>query len=286
MQLLELSDATSFLDFSRSFLVTSEAENNLLLSSAWTLARSSMTRSRRLSFFVVEDNARVVCAALNSSERRLLISQCSPEAATYLAHELQRRDIKIRGVLGPRLSIEAFSAAGGALEPKLSQKILRLETLLPYTNANGLLRVAKEKDLKLLLKWSLQFATECALDESQAETEETVHRYVENRQLFIWEDSRPVAMAGFGGVTPNGVRVNMVYTDPLHRSKGYAGSLVHVLSRRLLQAGHKFCYLFTDATNPVSNRVYERLGYKAVCDFSECRVRDYEPTGLSVSTTG
>lgn len=275
MKLIEFSDATTFLERAKDFLLQSEAENNLLLSSAWTLARNSIARQPHLSFFVIESEHKVVGAALNSTERRLLLSVASPEVGRFLGEQLtqKNRSTKLRGVLGPSLSASAFTSAIAHCPRELTRmQVMRLQTPVDYAPTNGLLRVAKEKDKKLLFKWSRQFVAECGLDETQAETEEVIRRYLENRQLFIWEDSRPVAMAGYGGITPNGVRVNMVYTDPTCRGRGYAGSIVHILSRRLLSDGHRFCFLFTDTANPVSGRVYERLGYRSICDFIEYRV--------------
>jgi predicted GNAT family acetyltransferase len=275
-RIIELSDATTFLERSRDFLLASEAENNLLLSSAWTMARNSMTRSPRLSFFTVEKQHKLECAALNSSERRLLLSTCPIEAAEALARELARRKLKIKGVLGPGPSASAFARvygteSGQTLAPHLLQNILRLEAPASHDPTRGLLVVAKEKHFKLLLNWSLAFVAECGLEEPHHETEELVRRYIESRRFFIWDDHQPVAMAGFGGVTPNGVRVNMVYTEPRFRGRGYAGTLVHTLSRKLLADGHRFCYLFADSVNPAASRIYERLGYERVCDFTEFR---------------
>lgn len=297
MRLLEFADATTFLNRSRSFLLSSEAENNLLLSSALALAKASAARSPRLSFFAVESQGRTICAALNSSERRLLLSFASADAASFMGGSMAVNQIKIKGALGPTAAVSSFcrsfasaSQDAGDFTLRFSQKILRLESLQPVRPSSGLARVGTEKDLRLLMNWAHQFVEECAMDESPQETEEMVRRYVDNRQLFIWDDGRSVAMCGYGGITPNGVRVNMVYTDPNARGKGYAGSLVHLLSRKLLASGHKFCFLFTDSTNPASNRIYQSLGYRPVIDFAEFRLasgsRGGSASGSKVSTTG
>jgi uncharacterized protein len=283
MHLIELSDAATFLQRSNALLMSQEARNNLLLSSALTLAKVSAGRSPRLSFFIVEQDGQTLCAALNSLERRLLLSTSTPEAAAFMGREFARQNTALKGVLGPSESTlsfcESFSAMamqasrGHHFTPKFAQKILRLDSIdRALVLAPGLSRVAKEKDLKLLMKWSRQFVAECGLDETESETDEVVRRYLENRQLFVWEHNRTVAMAGFGGITPNGVRVNMVYTDPASRGRGYAGSLVHILSRKLLAGGHRYCFLFTDAANPSANRLYERIGYRHVGDFTEYRL--------------
>ncbi|MBA2460563.1 MAG: hypothetical protein H0V45_02135 [Actinobacteria bacterium] len=38
-----------------------------------------------------------------------------------------------------------------------------------------------------------------------------------------------------------------------------------------LAAGRRFCFLYTDLANPVSNRIYMRMGYRRVCDSLELR---------------
>jgi len=61
--------------------------------------------------------------------------------------------------------------------------------------------------------------------------------------------------------TQNGIAIACVYTPQEHRKNGYAAALVAQTSQRMLDAGKKFCMLYTDATNPTSNRVYQRIGY-------------------------
>ena len=77
----------------------------------------------------------------------------------------------------------------------------------------------------------------------------------------MWDHGGPVSMASATGPTPNGIRVNGVYTPPEHRGRGYATACVAALSARLLAEGRRFCFLFTDAANPTSNAIYQRIGY-------------------------
>ncbi|MDT8342621.1 MAG: GNAT family N-acetyltransferase [Longimicrobiales bacterium] len=82
--------------------------------------------------------------------------------------------------------------------------------------------------------------------------------------LTPWMEGSPVAMAGVSGTTPHGARVGYVYTPPDRRGRGYAGALTAALSRRLLEGGRRFCFLYTNLADPVSNRIYRRLGYGLV----------------------
>src|SRR5581483_201888 len=86
---------------------------------------------------------------------------------------------------------------------------------------------------------------------------------VRRRSFGVWEvDGEVVSMCGYGGPTPNGIRIGPVYTPPEHRGHGYASALTAEVSQHQLDAGRTFCFLYTDATNPTSNAIYERIGYR------------------------
>ena len=268
--------------------MTDEAANNLLLSSSLSNVRPaagySSGRSPGISYFAVHLAGKPVAAAMNVSERRMLLSVCEQPAAKFMGESLGKRGLKIHAVLGPEAASEsfAFGFASDSVSTKLSPKqkllqlILHARDLNPsseQTSPTGLWRVARKKDQRLIYTWTRQFVEECQHDESPRESEELVHRYLSNRQLFLWEDNiGPVAMAGFSGLTPNGARINMVYTEQRARSRGYAGALVSAVNRRLLAHGErKFCFLFVDSLNQPAIRAYRRIGFQQFGTFSDLR---------------
>jgi predicted GNAT family acetyltransferase len=88
--------------------------------------------------------------------------------------------------------------------------------------------------------------------------------------ICIWEaDEEPVSLAGFGGPTPNGLRIGPVYTPPDRRGRGYGSAVTAAASSRASELGKRFCFLYTDLANPTSNAIYTRLGYRPVCDSRE-----------------
>jgi hypothetical protein len=90
--------------------------------------------------------------------------------------------------------------------------------------------------------------------------------------MYVWVNGgKPVSMVCHTGPTPHGIRVSFVYTPPEQRRKGYASACTAALSRRLLDAGYQFCFLFTDLGNPTSNHIYQDIGYRPVCDVDEYR---------------
>ena len=73
-------------------------------------------------------------------------------------------------------------------------------------------------------------------------------------------------LSGWGGPTPNGIRIGPVYTPPDLRGRGYATVARRRALAALLDGGRRFCFLFTDLANPTSNAIYERIGYVRVCE--------------------
>ena len=62
------------------------------------------------------------------------------------------------------------------------------------------------------------------------------------------------------------VRVGPVYTPPDLRGRGYASAVTAEVSRAALAAGAGEVLLYTDLANPVSNSIYQRIGYGKIED--------------------
>ena len=137
--------------------------------------------------------------------------------------------------------------------------------------APGRSRSATRDDLPLLLDWMVAFGEE-ALEEDdpgRAEAREGSTQRLASGDggIDLWEDEGEiVSSSGWGGPTPNGIRIGPVYTPPERRGHGYATALVAKQSQALLDAGRRFCFLYTDLANPTSNAIYERIGYVKVAE--------------------
>jgi predicted GNAT family acetyltransferase len=113
-----------------------------------------------------------------------------------------------------------------------------------------------------MLEWMRAFARETkALPEDRAQV--IVDTRVAGRNLYVWEHQGPVSMLGTAPPIAGVVRIGPVYTPPEHRRRGYAGTAVAAVSRKALQTrGGRRCVLYTDATNPTSNKIYAEVGYR------------------------
>jgi len=125
--------------------------------------------------------------------------------------------------------------------------------------------------MPLLLEWMVAFGEEVLEenDPGRAEARDAVEYRLgaEEGGFELWEDGgEVVSLSGWGGPTPNGIRIGPVYTPPERRGRGYATALVAELSQALLDRGRRFCFLYTDLANPTSNAIYERIGYGKIAE--------------------
>ncbi|MFD3511611.1 GNAT family N-acetyltransferase [Streptomyces sp. NPDC058657] len=181
-----------------------------------------------------------------------------------------------RGVAGFSVEAEAatdVAAAWGELEragrPGLrrgaAHRLYRLGGLIPPASpAAGGSRTATPADRELLAGWVRAFAEDTGQPGDRAVA--IVDAQLEHGGLTVWEDpcGVPVSMAGASLPAEGMVRLSLVYTPPDQRGKGYAAALTADVSTAVVAAGAKEVVLFADVANPVSNRIYRRLGYEGV----------------------
>lgn len=73
----------------------------------------------------------------------------------------------------------------------------------------------------------------------------------------------------YGRPTKNGIDVSAVYNPTHLRKKGYASAFVAHSSQLMLNNGKSFYILYTDLSNPTSNKIYQQNGYKEVARSSQ-----------------
>jgi predicted GNAT family acetyltransferase len=78
-----------------------------------------------------------------------------------------------------------------------------------------------------------------------------------------------VSLCGYGGRTPHGTRIGPVYTPPDLRARGYGSAVTAHATKEQLDGGRDYCFLYTDLSNPTSNKIYMKIGYERVCDSAE-----------------
>ena len=86
---------------------------------------------------------------------------------------------------------------------------------------------------------------------------------------LVWFDEQPVSMVSISPTVAGVTRVIAVYTPPESRARGYASSAVAAVSRQALASGAQRCALFTDLSNPTSNKIYADVGYRPIAAWEE-----------------
>jgi GNAT superfamily N-acetyltransferase len=268
MKLESFRDGGAFLDRARPWLMESEAEHNLMLAVADGHRSAVATDEPPLFVAVAREDDAVCGCAFRTPPLKLGITRMPAEAIALLADEVRSVFPAIPGVLGPEAEVGRFATAwsertGARAEPGMRQGIYQLERVrLPKPQPPGRLRLAGPGDLELATEWSAAFIRETHI--GHRDVMDSVRTKIEGETLWLWEDGEPRSMAAEGGRTPNGSRVGWVFTPPELRGRGYAAACVATLSARLLAAGRKFCFLYTDLANQTSNALYQRIGYERV----------------------
>jgi len=158
--------------------------------------------------------------------------------------------------------------------PRVLQRmrLYRLERPLgPDPRPPGHAKLAEHADVPAVARFLQEFWT--SIDHARPlDTTMTARRIAAARvaegTFWLWLDEagEPVSLAGTTPVVAGTGRVGPVYTPPHLRGRGYAGAVTSAAGQALLERGAGEVLLFTDLTNPTSNALYQRIGYRPVGD--------------------
>lgn len=262
------TEPKAFLARAESFLRAAEVENALMLG----ICGSGQFDESCYLATVEEDHAVVACA-LRTPPHGALLTRADHEALDMLAADLADKYQDLPAVVGPEPAAGDFARlwsarTGSASGPTVRMRVFEARRVIRPLMPSGLLRTATDADLPILTRWTEAFIEETGLRDP-SDPKDAVRERIRDGSLFVWEDAGPVSMAAWAGRTGSMVRVNYVYTPPELRGRGYASACVASLTRQLLDEGHARCCLYTDLSNPTSNKIYHAIGYRPVCDAAE-----------------
>jgi predicted GNAT family acetyltransferase len=265
-----------FLAHAGDFLAAREAEHNLILGLSSRLRVDPRLYGDDPYLAVVEDAGSVVGVAFRTPPHNLILSEIDDDGAVgAIVADANETFGSLPGVAAPKERAVQFANVWGAMTgatPRLeiAQRIFSADHVDEPRPASGRMRDYEPADRDVAIRFMDAFVAEALPDDSP--NPESSAEFVDHRAedpdagLVFWEDEGIVTMAGFGGPTPNGIRVGPVYTPPELRGRGYASALTAALTQRLLESGRRFCFLYTDLANPTSNSIYQRIGYRPVSD--------------------
>jgi len=272
-------DINKFYNLALTFLLKNEVENGLILAILNSLKQNIYKYGKEKPILLkITKNYKLKLIVLRTTPHDLLISYTDDlDTIELLVEELSKRKVKLTGVLGFSEAADKFTklwCEKSNLESHLlrEERIFKLEEVSEDTIGTKQFCVASSKYESIVLKWAAAMLKEALIEITEEELNRNINNFkleFENNksQIFLlFDNGKPVSMARKAGKTPNGNAINLVYTPPSLRRKGYATECVAKLSRFILEEGNKYCFLFTDLSNPTSNSIYQKIGYRPVID--------------------
>lgn len=204
-------------------------------------------------------------------------NQNDPGAIACLIEGMALAGVDIPGVMAEKSLVEMFvrfytARHGLTARINTNQRIYELTEVNPKV-PKAPLRLACERDMAFLPYWDTGFNKDC-IDPSHAVSDSLEgYRYlIRQGRIYIMEEGGiPVTMAKISRDLQKVCVIGYVYTPPYFRKKGYATACVASISQIGLDRGFSKCVLYTDLTNPTSNSIYQKIGYKPLCDSLEVK---------------
>lgn len=267
----------TFLAETEEILSQDEVTNGLILSIALRLKRDPARFEHAPYLATIRDGGKLAAAGLMTPPHGLVVyarpGDPSP-AMRLLAADLVASAWPLPTVNGVVDVSRAFAGAwqaitGGEVTVGIAMRVFELRAVTPPAGVSGSLRCATPADLDRVFAWANAFRDE-AIPSDSPPRRELLARSIAEENIYLWEDGgRVVSIAAKGRRTAHGLSVGLVYTPPELRGRGYASACVAALSQVILDEGADFCTLFTDLANPTSNSIYQKIGYRPVCDFTQ-----------------
>jgi uncharacterized protein len=210
--------------------------------------------------------------AILTPPRGLLLSPMAHATAALIADAVADLDVRSSGAEGPIDVATSFaerycSRTGATFATDLDLRMLALRHVTRPRAVSGACRPSTLADRDTVIDWITDFNAEAMPGHEPPPAAHVEKRLTLPETIWIWDvGGRPTSLCWQSVNAAGIVRISAVYTPPGERGHGYASANVASVSQRALDLGASACVLFTDRTNPTSNKVYEAIGYDWVAD--------------------
>jgi GNAT superfamily N-acetyltransferase len=213
-------------------------------------------------------------AALQTPPYPLACNGIPHHAMASVATNLVEWRPGLTGVRGMRSSAVAFADAWHAKSGRAGtigteERLYRLGKLRAPNSVTGDGRLATDDDRGQLMEWVELFFEETF---SRVREEGAGERFVDNAQsvgdrFVLWDvDGTPVSMAMLRAPAADVSRIGPVFTPLTERGNGYGSAVTAAAAELAHRSGTPDVVLFADLANPVSNAIYQRIGFEPVAD--------------------
>jgi predicted GNAT family acetyltransferase len=286
MKTINPNNAENFLEITWNILEEDEINSNLILGICNNLIKNKHHYGNEDPFYsvVYNDNNIIQLLGLMTLPHKLNIYEYKKSnngAIDMFTKNIYSKYTKINGVSGEINIAKAFAKKwveikGCQCELDMELRLFKLTKVNPYNRPDGIFRKAIYGDVETLTEFMRQFSKDINEPENDIEkTRKNCENIIKNEEFYVWETSNKiVSMARKARPTKNGTAINRVYTPIEFRKKGYATACVSELSQNILNSGKKYCILSADLANPISNSIYQKIGYKPVNDYIRYKFKE------------
>lgn len=182
---------------------------------------------------------------------------------TQFARQAFKRKLTFNKVLGALETCEAFLCEYERLvncthEINHAMDIMHCDNVLT-SNVDGV-EVPSAKDIGEIAELIVSFTAEALGDDADVDNvRQSIVRRLSDLAV-IRQDGKIVSLASVKRKTDNLACIADVYTLPQYRNKGLSCKTVTYLTKQIVTSG-KLAYLFVEKSNPVSNHLYQKIGY-------------------------
>ena len=258
-------DPSWVLDHAGAFLASDPVRHNIIL----TLLHARVAHPEPGRYWIAGSGSQVAGVVLQSPlEFHATLTPMAPEVVAAVVDRIASDGVELPGVNGEAATAAHFAGCWtertkAAAIPYQGLRLYQLGEVMDLPPAPGRLRLGTVEDRELVIDWVRRFQTE--IGEHLTDAGVMVDQWQPAGQLWIWDTGTAVSMAVTRDAVESVVRIAAVYTPRDLRQRGYAGSCVSELSRRI-RARVQRPILYTDLGNPTSNSLYRRIGFIAVAE--------------------
>ena len=276
---LFFQNASDFLGKTITDLAKDETRNNLMLGLALRLQDEphAYTEQNPLMAIVSEGYGKIDAMAIMTPPFPMIVHSepINQEALETLADALLTNGWQIPGVNGVSDASDAFAQiwkekTGQDARLLVNLRAYELHKVESLEYPPGEMRIATEGDAQKAVDMHNAMQDELVSRPGNPATLENVLNSIHLKRTFFWVvDGEVVSQTNVNRPQIKGICISGVYTPPEFRGKGYARALVAEVSNEMLLRGYELTNLFTDLANPTSNKIYQEVGYKPVCDYHQ-----------------
>lgn len=163
---------------------------------------------------------------------------------------------------------DLFLEMNSRLDVHMTQGIYRCEkVLLPKIAERVRFRVATPADAGPITEWIESFHREAVPHDPPVDSAALARNKLQQGMIYVVErEGILLSMAARARDIGSSCSVNLVFTPRENRKMGYGSAVTALLTQYLLDSGKKETHLYTDMSNPTSNKIYREIGYQFVCD--------------------